>query len=213
VRAVIFDLWDTLVEWPPVEGERIVALLAGLSSLPVDAFEPTLRASYRALNTTPLTDALRSLGIAEAHLSAAVSAHHELARRTLRLRPGAREAIDALRRRGLALGMISVCSEDVPALWPETDLAGLFDVETFSATCGLMKPDPEIYLLTLDGLGVAPGDCLFVGDGANDELAGAARVGIEPVLYLPAGTNCRWPNLQDWRGLQVSSLHEVVALC
>lgn len=210
---MIFDLWDTLVEWPSVEGERIVALLAGLSSLPRDAFEPALRASYRVLNTTPLAEALPSIGIAEEQLSTAVSAHHELARRTLHLRPGGRAAIDALRQRGLALGMISVCSEDVPALWPETDLAGLFDVETFSATCGLMKPDPEIYLLTLEALGVAPSDCLFVGDGANDELAGAARVGIEPVLYLPAGTTCRWPNLRDWRGLQVSSLYEVVALC
>jgi putative hydrolase of the HAD superfamily len=213
VRAVIFDLWDTLVEWPPGEGERIVALLAGLSSLPVERFEPQLNASYRALNTTPLTDAFRSLGIAERHLATAVAAYHDLARRTLRLRPGGREALDALRGRGLALGMISVCSEDVPALWPDTDLAGLFDVETFSATCGLMKPDPAIYLLTLEALGVAPGECLFVGDGANDELAGAARVGIEPVLYLPAGTICRWPDLRDWRGLRVSSLQEVVALC
>jgi putative hydrolase of the HAD superfamily len=213
MRAVIFDLWDTLVEWPVVEGERITALLAHLSKLPPAAFERRLHASYRALNTEPLEQVLRGLEIDDAQLATAVGAHHELVRRTLRPREGACQALAALRRRGLRLGMISVCSEDVPARWPETDLAGLFDVETFSSSCGLMKPDPEIYLLTLDALGVEPSDCLFVGDGANDELAGAARVGIEPVLFLPAGTVCRWPNLRDWGGMQVSSLDEVVALC
>ena len=57
-------------------------------------------------------------------------------------------------------------------------LAGLFDAETFSSDCGLVKPEPEIYLTTLHALGVEPADALFVGDGANDELGGAERVGI-----------------------------------
>lgn len=213
MRAVIFDLWDTLVEWPAVEGSRFVEKLAGLARLPVEELDRRLREHYRSLQTGPLAVAYRELGIPEGALAAALAAHHELTRRTLRLRAGGAEALAELRRRGLKLGLITVCSEDVPARWPESELAGIFDAETFSSECGLMKPDPEIYLRTTRALGVEPSECLFVGDGANDELAGAARVGIRPVLFLPEGTTPRWPELREWTGLRVSTLEEVSQLC
>jgi putative hydrolase of the HAD superfamily len=213
VRAVIFDLWDTLVEWSPAEGARLSESLAALAGLRVEEFDRRLHAHYRPLQTGPLAPTYRALGIHEDDLPAALAAHHALAARTLRLRDGAAAALAHLRERGLKLGLISVCSEDVPARWPESDLAGLFDVETFSSECGLMKPDPAIYLLTTRALGVEPADCLFVGDGANDELAGAARVGIRPVLFLPDGASPRWPEVQQWEGLRVSSIEEVSLLC
>src|SRR5262249_54094519 len=130
-----------------------------------------------------------------------------------RLRRGARETLAAFRARGMKLGLITVCSEDVPAIWPETELAGLFDAETFSSTCGLIKPDPEIYLTTLDALGVEPRDALFVGDGANDELGGARRVGMTPGLFTPHGREAHWAGGRGRRGLRVSSLPEVLELC
>jgi putative hydrolase of the HAD superfamily len=213
VRAVIFDLWDTLVEWRPEEGSRLVETLAGLAHVPVDEFDRRLRASYRPLQTGPLAPVYAELGIPDESVAAAVDAHHDLARRTLRLRAGAAGALVRLRSAGLRLGMISVCSEDVPARWPETELAGLFDVATFSSECGLMKPEPEIYLRTARALEVEPDACLFVGDGANDELAGAARVGMHPVLFVPPGEAPRWAEVSAWDGLRVSSIEEVWQLC
>ena len=213
MRAVIFDLWDTLVEWPAEEGRRLIQTLARLAGVSAEDFEQRLHANYRSLQTGPLADAYRALGITGAALAPALEAHHELARRHLHLRPGAADALRFLRRRGLKLGLITVCSEDVPARLPHTDLAGLFDAETFSSECGLMKPEPEIYLRTTRALGVEPEDCLFVGDGANDELAGAERVGIRSVLFVPAGTTPRWPEVREWSGLRVSSIEEVVQLC
>jgi putative hydrolase of the HAD superfamily len=109
--------------------------------------------------------------------------------------------------------LITVCSEEVPAAWPESELAGLFDAETFSSACGLVKPDAEIYLTTLRSLGVEPAAALFVGDGANDELGGAERVGMTPVLFVPPGREPPWPEVRDWTGLRISALQEVVDLC
>ena len=213
MRAVIFDLWDTLVEWPAAEGSLLVERLATLARLPSDELEQRLHANYRQLQTGPLAAAYRAIGIPEGKLGSAVEAHHELARRNLHLRAGAAEALVELRGRGIKLAVITVCSEDVPARWPETDLAGHFDAETFSSQCGLMKPEPEIYLRTTRALGVEPHECLFVGDGANDELGGAERVGIQPVLFCPEGTSARWAEVRSWSGLRVSSIAEVSQLC
>ena len=76
-----------------------------------------------------------------------------------------------------------------------------------------MKPEPEIYLRTARALDVEPADCFFVGDGANDELAGAERVGMTPVLFLPDGASSHWPEVRGWQGLRVRSMEEVLELC
>jgi putative hydrolase of the HAD superfamily len=75
-----------------------------------------------------------------------------------------------------------------------------------------VKPEPEIYLRTAEALGVETAECFFVGDGANDELAGAERVGMTPVLFVPPGREPLWPQVRGWRGLRVSSVAEVVRL-
>ena len=213
MRAMIFDLWDTLVEWPVKEGEILKRMVAEHVSVGAAEFDRRWHASYRASQTGSLADVYRSLGVPEEHVDGDVAARHEFARRVLRLGDGVREALVELRRRGLRLGLISVCSEEVPAAWPESELAGLFDAETFSSECGLVKPQPEIYLRTAEALGVEPADCFFVGDGANDELAGAERVGMTPVLFLPDGQEPYWPEVRGWAGLRVSTVSEVLELC
>jgi putative hydrolase of the HAD superfamily len=212
MRAVIFDLWDTLVDWPVGEGEELKRRVAEHVGGDPDAFEQAWRESYRASQTGPFADVLRSLGVPDEHVDSHVNARHDFGRRFLRLRAGARDAIAELRHRRVKVGLITVCSEEVPVAWPETELAGLFDAETFSSECGLVKPEPEIYLRTADALGVDAADCFFVGDGANDELAGAERVGMTPVLFVPEGREPLWPQVRGWRGLRVSSIADVVAL-
>ncbi len=213
IRAVVFDLWDTLVEFPASEAELLKARLAELTRADPDEFERRWRDGYRASQTGPLADSYRALGVPDEHVAEHVAARHEFARGAVRLRRGAHETLVALRQRGVKLGLITVCSEEVPAAWPESELAGLFDAETFSSDCGLIKPDPEIYLTTLAGLDVEPAQALFVGDGANDELGGAARVGMIPVLFVAEGREPHWAEVREWRGLRVSSLPEVLELC
>jgi putative hydrolase of the HAD superfamily len=211
VKAVVFDLWDTLVEFPSREADVLKRRLAALTTVDADEFERRWRDGYRASQTGPLVDSYRTLGVPDEHLAEHLAARLAFSRAALRLRLGAREVLAGLRGRGVRLGLITVCSEDVPTAWPETELAGLFDAETFSSDCGLIKPDPEIYLRTLAALDVEPGDALFVGDGANDELAGAERVGMTPVLFVPRGEP-QWPALADWRGLRITSLDQVLEL-
>ena len=212
-RAVIFDLWDTLVEWPAGEAARMRDRIAPLVGVAEEEFGRRWMAMYRASQTGPLANAFRVLGVPSEQIAAEVAERHAFARRALRARPGTTGVLAKLRGRGVRLAVLSVCSEEVPARWPQTELAGLFDAETFSVECGLMKPEPEIYLRTAHALGVEPADCLFVGDGANDELDGAQRVGMTPVLFLPFGATSPWPEVRGWRGLRVRSMEEVLELC
>ena len=213
IRAVIFDLWDTLVGWPAEEVGTLRRTLADRTGISLDEVERRLADHYLVSQTKPLAEVYRLVGVPEHEIEAHVGARVELTRRMLRPRSGVIETLAELRRRRLQVGLISMCSEDVPVAWPETELAGHFDVETFSSRCGLAKPDAEIYLHTADALGVEPGDCLFVGDGANDELAGAARVGMTPVLVVPPQGEPLWSEVRAWKGLRMRSIPEVLALC
>lgn len=212
MKAVMFDLWDTLVDWPVDEAQALNRGLAERIGLSDEEFARRWQAHYLLSQTQPLATLYLAIGVPEEHVEWHVSARHEFARQALRPRDGALSTLAELRRRGFRLGLISMCSEDVPTVWPETELAGCFDVETFSASTGLKKPDPAIYLETAALLGVAPEDCFFVGDGANDELAGAARVGMIPVL-MATGNEPEWPEVREWSGLSVSSIPEVLELC
>lgn len=58
----------------------------------------------------------------------------------------------------------------------------VMDAVVISAEVGLMKPDPRIYQLAAARLQVAPGECLFVDDKAEN-LAGASAAGMRPLQF------------------------------
>lgn len=66
--------------------------------------------------------------------------------------------------------------------YPREGWDELFDVTVISGEVGLRKPEPEIYQLCADQLGVAPGACVFVDDLAPN-VRGAVEVGMVGVLH------------------------------
>ena len=90
---------------------------------------------------------------------------------------------------GFRIGLVTDCSWETVLLWPETPLPPYFDSTVFSCAVGMRKPDPRIYALACDQLGLAPERCLYVGDGDSDELAGAERVGMTALrIHVPYET-------------------------
>ncbi len=61
----------------------------------------------------------------------------------------------------------------------------LFDIVVGSAEVGIAKPDPAIYRLALDRLGIAPGEALFVDDMPRNTRA-AEKLGIPTILFTGA---------------------------
>lgn len=89
--------------------------------------------------------------------------------------------IEGLRGRGYAVGLLSnnpaSLRQRVEALMP-----GIFDSCVISGQDGVMKPDPAIYALALERLGMQPGEAVFVDD-AERNVEGARRAGLEAIHF------------------------------
>jgi len=206
LRAVIFDLWETLIDW---DADAAAAMVGRVSELAGGDFTDRWNRSQTRY-VGPIRPALAEAGVPAAVLEEVCAMRLEYIRESVVPRPGAVETLRELRRRGLLVGLITVCTEDVERIWPESEFAGLFDAEVFSSQVGLSKPDPRIYALCAELLGVEPGEAVFVGDGANDELAGAQRAGMRALLIHRPGDPPLWPEVQTWDGLRVTSIPQVL---
>jgi putative hydrolase of the HAD superfamily len=206
--AVIFDLWETLIDWDQAAAARMVDRIDALAG-------PGFRERwYRQPNRylAPVRAVLAEAGVPAEAMEEVCAVRLDYVRHCLVPRPGAVATLRELRERGHPVGLITVCSEDVETLWPESEFAGLFDAEVFSSRLGIAKPDPRIYLHCCALLGVDPSRAIFVGDGANDELGGARRVGMDAILIHRPGEEPPWPELNDWDGPRVTSIPAVLDL-
>ena len=96
-----------------------------------------------------------------------------------------------------------------------SSLRPLFNICTFSCLIGSTKPDGAIYAAAARALGIEPDRLLFVGDGSDDELAGAARAGLTPALVEAEMTDTYDPLRQpvdNWAGTRLRDLSDVLAL-
>jgi putative hydrolase of the HAD superfamily len=91
-------------------------------------------------------------------------------------------ALMRLKERGHRLGIISNWDRRLAGLLDGLGIAGLLDTIVSSAEVGLHKPDPRIFQLACDRVGVQPGDAVHVGDHQYADILGASAVGMIPVL-------------------------------
>lgn len=91
-------------------------------------------------------------------------------------------AFERLRARGLSLGLISNWDGRLRSLVEGLGLDRHLDVVISSAEVGFHKPDPRIFGLACDALGVRPEECAHVGDHHYADILGAEAVGMLPVL-------------------------------
>lgn len=93
-----------------------------------------------------------------------------------------RATLEAVRRRGLKVGVVSNVPADLRPVFAKHGLAALVDSYTHSFEVGAEKPDPAVFLAAARSLGVKPSETLMVGDHEVDR--GAERAGMR-VFILP----------------------------
>jgi epoxide hydrolase-like predicted phosphatase len=110
------------------------------------------------------------------------------------------EAVRRARKAGIKTGLISNSWGEGLA-YDQAMLDELFDAVVISGDVGLHKPQPEIFLMGAERIGVAPEECVFVDD-LRENCAGAEAVGMKAILHRgSAGT---LPQLEELLGVPVT---------
>jgi putative hydrolase of the HAD superfamily len=199
VKAVIFDWEGTLTPWSGIDIRSAWRTVARrLSTDHVDELTERLLAAEvscwdRAAAThqsSTMLDVLRMAGIATADLALdeVCVDYRAFWEPHTRARPGAGEVLDALRRTGVLIGLLS------NTLWPREwhdailardGLRPLIDATVYSSELRWTKPHPAAFHAAVAAVGLDPRadlcDTVFVGDRPIDDIGGARAVGMRTV--------------------------------
>lgn len=215
LKALLFDLDGTLAETEELHREAFNRAFAHFG-LPLywdqDTYARLLETTggkerlQRALVETPGAPRLTWEGITEVHRHK-TRVYLELLRAYgVALRPGVRRLLAEAKEAGVRLVLATTTSpENAEAFLEGTGLKGWFSLVLSGDVVARKKPDPGIYLLAREALGLAPGEGVVVEDSRNGLLAGL-EAGL-PVLVTPSlytlGQDFReaqalLPHLGDW---------------
>jgi putative hydrolase of the HAD superfamily len=98
-----------------------------------------------------------------------------------RARPGASEALGALRAAGRRLAIVSNFDQRLLAILRELALLDFFEHVVTPAGCGAAKPDRAIFDACLAQLALPASACVYVGDHAKLDVEAAHAVGLTPI--------------------------------
>ena len=224
LKAIIFDLDDTLIDWgdffdewedienPHLEKthiylENLLDTPPSLADLKKEYSKRTRNAWSHAHNTLiapnlgrTLTETLIALGVDEAllELDALLKAYDWGKIPHTTVFPDVIPGLTHLRDAGLRFGLVTNAFQPMALRDVEMAEHGLlefFPSCRFSAADhGYLKPHPSIFTKALDCLGLEPEEVVFIGDNPIADIAGAQAAGMRAVLRV---TVSRKPLLSD----------------
>ncbi|MFO7322045.1 MAG: HAD family hydrolase [Chloroflexota bacterium] len=237
LKAVVFDLDDTLIDWSGVNDdwerrqarqlEGVIALIRERHALEdaqayVEAFRSRSRRAWemaredlRAPNMArDLVQAALALGVPEHVLDErlCMEAYRWGTVEGCGPFPEVIEMLQHLRDQGLKLGLITNAYQPMWARDIELEAYGLlpfFEECRFSAAdVGYLKPHPSIFKVALECLGTAPEETVFVGDDIEADIGGAKAAGLYAVLR----TSYRRPQVLNGDIQPDSIIHSLLEL-
>lgn len=207
IRAVVFDLFDTLVdvhmdrlprvrlhgEERPSTAGALFECLGPDCGLSLEAFGEALAAVDRGFRETRYKEGrevttqerfealVARLALAEPDLPERLTRVHMAMIRAQVSWPEHHAALlERLGKRGLRVGLCSnfTHSETAHAILEAAGLAPHLHAALVSDAVGYRKPRREIFEATLEALGTGPEETLHVGDNLEADVAGAAALGF-----------------------------------
>jgi len=204
VKAVFFDLYNTLVRYEPPQEELEAQALKdfGIEARPDTFRRPLVAANefiYQEIARRPLSQrpreetmalyaryqeiVLTEAGIkAEPKLVYGLLGKMQQVKTKLALFDDALPALSGLKERGLVLGLISNIERDMTGTLNELGLAPRLDVVVTSLDAGAAKPNPAIFQAALQKAQVKPEEAIYVGDQYQVDVLGARGAGLKGIL-------------------------------
>jgi len=208
LRAVIFDLGGTLIDWPDydqdIERRWMLSYDYLKTMLPQNDWpdgETYVRAMREAEknhwlmvqatqgSSTPSTivrDGFRHMErlARDEEIMTVLDGYGRALNGWATVFPDAKATLLELRTRGYRLGLLS--NTWWAAAWHDTEittheLAPLLDAVVYTSDLPHSKPHPYVFQYVAERLGVQPDECVMVGDRMIDDISGALSVGMRAV--------------------------------
>ena len=100
---------------------------------------------------------------------------------------------------GYRVGIVSNADGRVEALFEAVGLAAHVEFVIDSHTVGVAKPDPRIFRMGAERLGLPPEEILYVGDVYAMDVVGARAAGLRPLLLDPFDQFGAWDDVERIR--------------
>ena len=211
VRAIIFDLGDTLYSLPASLFEvhkRFLREVCGDEfDVSIEAFEAAHHTAEKQVSDRLVREdipmdhsfsskewlqfdrtILRELGVTE-DLDRKAAHYQSLWREmlydeSLALKPHARDVLEELNRRGYKLAIATNWEQDPRELLEKTGVLHLFQSVQYTMIPGFCKPSPYMPILNAHEMGINPLKCALVGDSNRKDIRAARRAGMKAVLIV-----------------------------
>ena len=214
MRGVLFDLGGTLLDYAGSTGwQRVLeSAYRAVHDVVVGAghrggfaafqdrmwqVEQALWEAARAGTAAPtmevaMAEVVASLGLASdpSVVARCVRAYELSLRAACEVYPDSASTLAALKERGLRVGLVSntlLAGEFHVADLARFGLLDHLDDLVFSSEVGAWKPQPRVFHLALERLGVSAREAVFVGDRLIDDVGGAQTAGCLGVLKVLPG--------------------------
>jgi HAD superfamily hydrolase (TIGR01662 family) len=102
---------------------------------------------------------------------------------TFQLRPGVDGLLQQLVALGLRLAIVANQSARAVDRLQRVGIAPYFAHLALSGVVGVGKPDPSIFLMACEALGVHPTRCIMVGDRIDNDIAPAKALGMAAIRF------------------------------
>ena len=111
----------------------------------------------------------------------------DLYERTVEQTSKSRRVLQALKDQDVPMVLVSNFYGNMPVVLREFGFDGLFLKVIESAVVGIRKPDPRIFLLGVEALGLEPEQVTVVGDSLDKDIAPALEAGCQAVWLRGEG--------------------------
>lgn len=184
-KAVIFDLWNTLIR---KKGENVTGLVSDHFKLPRTEVHEWLRVSsvgkdgsdrYKVYETLCLANNV-AFGKSDKQF---IDELFEKYATECEWTHGAKETLSELKRRGFKIGILSNTTALSHHVIKKFGVLELVDEVVFSCDVGYLKPDPRIFRCLLNIMGLSTKEVYMVGDKITTDLLGAMILNIDTIYY------------------------------
>ena len=186
IKAIIFDFGRVITAQKPLSLFRSYEKELGLDPDTINSIMFDSQAWQDALLGRKTTEEFWHLIGPELGLNTADEVNHF--RRRYHADEAINEAVlDLIRKlRGCyKLAILSNAPPDLTRWLDDWEMRDLFEVVFCSGDEGMIKPDPAAFKLTLERLGVEPGEAVFIDD-TPEHVEAARKLGIQGIIFTTA---------------------------